>query len=367
MRGSRVLVIVGAVVVIGAIVIGAIFVLRGQQAPAEPAVPAEGEGTVVPEVPQVKIVVAAQNLARGVRITEEMTQGEAPAVVLKEWPESEVPLGAITRLEDVIGRTTRVDVVRDLPILASMLVEDQQGSAASLKIPEGMVAYPVPVDRYSSVAWALQPGDYVDMIVSLLLTDLDEEFQSETPLQASCVSPPEGEECKGGTMGRLEVLPNGFLVNLVPTAPQRPRLVTQLTIQNAAVLRVGDWPAPEEESEMPVEAPAAGEEDAPVEEAPEPSAPALAPLTLAVTRQDAMVLEYAQLTGARITFVLRRAGDGDRSTTSSVTLQYMMDRYNIEIPAKLPYGVEPRVISLDIINRAAATTYQQTTDEEAAQ
>ena len=115
MRGSRLLVIVGAVLVIGAIIIGAIFVMRGQQTPVEPAVSVEG--TVVPEVPQVQIVVAAQDLARGIRITEAMTRGEAPAVTLKDWPEEEVPPGAITRLEDVIGRTTRVDAVRDLPIL----------------------------------------------------------------------------------------------------------------------------------------------------------------------------------------------------------------------------------------------------------
>jgi pilus assembly protein CpaB len=332
--------------------------MRGQQAPEPP--PVDGEGTVEPEVPQVQIVVAAQDLARGVRITEEMTRGEAPAVILKDWPEEEVPPGTITRLEDVIGQTTRVDVVRDLPILASMLVEDQPGSAASLQIPEGMVAYAVPVARYSSVAWALQPGDYVDMIISLLVTDLDEEFQSTTPLQASCVSPPEGEECKGGTMGRLEVLPNGWLVNLVPTDPARPRLVTQLTIQNAAVLRVGDWPTFEEETPATTEeAPPPGEADAAAAEQAEPTVPTVAPLTLAVTRQDAMILEYAQLTGARITFVLRRMGDEDLPRTNSVTLQYMMDRYNIEIPAKLPYGVEPRVISLDTINRAAATVYQE--------
>ncbi|MCP4540992.1 MAG: Flp pilus assembly protein CpaB [Chloroflexi bacterium] len=370
MRSSRMLMIVGAVVVIGAIIVGVIFWVTGQQTSTEPPVPVDGEGTVVPDVPQVQIVVAAQDLARGVRITEAMTRGEAPAVILKDWPEEEVPPGAITRLEDVIGRTTRVDAVRDLPILATMLVEDQSGSAASLKIPEGMVAYAVPVARYSSVAWALQPGDYVDMIVSLLVMDLDEEFQSTIPLQAGCVSPPEGEECKGGTMGRLEVLPNGWLVNLVPTDSQRPRLVTQLTIQNAAVLRVGDWPMFEEESFTVTEdSPSTDEEDADavVAEEAAPSVPSLAPLTLAVTRQDAMVLEYAQLTGARITFVLRRAGDEALPTTNSVTLQYMMDRYNIEMPAKLPYGVEPRVNSLDTINRSTATTYQQSPEDEAAQ
>ena len=156
MRGSRVLIIVGAVVVIGAIVVGAIFILGGGDGEGEPPVP-EGEvGTVVPEVPQVQIVVAAQNLARGVQITEEMTQGEAPAVTLKDWPETGVPDGAITRIEDVIGLTTHVDVVRGLPILANMLVEESS-AAASLQIPEDLVAYALPVERYSSVAWALQP------------------------------------------------------------------------------------------------------------------------------------------------------------------------------------------------------------------
>jgi hypothetical protein len=206
-------------------------------------------------------------------------------VTLKDWPEEEVPIGAITRIEDVIGRTTRVDAVRDVPILASMLVTEPPGSAASLQIPEGLVAYALPVERYSSVAWALQPGDYVDMIISLLLLDLDEEFQSTTPLQANCVSPPAGEECTSGTMGRLEVLPNGWLVNVVPTDPQRPRLVTQLTIQNAVVLRVGDWPVAEEEAAVAAEEPVSEEgEAAPVEEA-KPSTPAIAPLTLAVTAQ----------------------------------------------------------------------------------
>lgn len=360
MRGSRVLVIVGAVLIIGAIVVGAIFVLGGGGDEDVPPV-TEG-GTVVPEVIQVKIVVAAQDLARGVRITAEMAQGEAPAVTLKDWPEEGVPDGAITSIQDVIGLTTRVDVVRDLPILASMLVEESS-AAASMQIPEDLVAYALPVERYSSVAWALQPGDYVDLIISLLLIDLDEEFQSTTPLRSNCVSPPEGEECQGGVLGRLEVLPNGWLVNLTPNDPQRPRLVTQLTIQSAIVLRVGDWPILGEEglaTAAPVE-PAAEEAEAEAIAVEEevPSTPLIAPLTLAVTRQDAMVLEYAQLTGARITFVLRRAGNDGRAATDSVTLQYLLDRYNIEMPTKLPYGVEPRVISLDTVNRAAATTYQE--------
>jgi hypothetical protein len=189
------------------------------------------------------------------------------------------------------------------------------------------------------------------MIISLLLVELDEEFQTALPNeieQLSC-----DPECQGwrGTMGRLEVLPNGWLVNVVP-AEQRPKLVTQLTIQSAMVLQVGDWPVLVEEPAEEAEEPVAGEGDeAAVVEEPEPSTPSVAPLTLAVTRQDAMVLEYAQLTGAHITFVLRRVGENEESaTTASVTLQYLMDRYNIESPPKLPYGVEPEITSLGVFD-----------------
>lgn len=366
MRGSRLLLILGAILIIGAIAVGAIFLLggRGREGPEEAA----GTPTPVPEVPKVDVVVAAQDVPRGVQITEEMTVGEAPAVTIESRTEDEVPAGAITRIEDVIGRTSRVDIVRDSLILASMLVEEPPGSSAALQIPEEgeLVAYALPVARYSSVAWALQPGDHVDMIISLLVLDLDEEFQSVQPSQAQCLSPSEDTACVGmsGPMGRLEVMPNGWLVNLTPSESQRPRLVTQMTIQDALVLRVGDWPIAGEEPGSPVSeptptpVPAEGGEGEGAAEPEVPPTPLVAPLTLAVSRQDALVLDYAQLMGAHITFVLRRTGDAARVTTESVTLQYLLDRFGIEVPPKLPYGTDPRVIGLDTISGAEASAYQ---------
>jgi len=353
MRGSRMLLIVGAVLVIGAIVVGVVVMLGG----GDDSEPVAEDGTVVPEIPTVQIVVAAQNLDRGVHLTEEMFGGEAPAVILQDVPEEDVPVGALTSLDAVYGRTTRVDIMRDQPILMDMLVTEGSGGGAALQVPEGMVAYALPVERYSGVAWALQSGDYVDMIISLLFVDLDEEQQVTLPLRANCVSPPEGEECTSSLMGRLEVLPNGWLVNLSSNGSQRAQLVTQLTVQNVRVLRVGDWvaseaivTAPEDAAQEDAEAPA--EEQVPLE------TPVQAALTLAVSRQDAMVLEYAQLTGARITFLLRRTGDENRVSTEAITLDYLMTRFNIELPPKLPYGVEPQILSLEIID-------QQILDEEA--
>jgi pilus assembly protein CpaB len=202
------------------------------------------------------------------------------------------------------------------------------GSDAALQIPEGRVAYALPVARYSSVAWAIQPGDHVDVLVSLRMVDLDEEFQTILPNQFSCAT--ESEACQGGVLGRLEALPNGWVANVIPSEGQRPGLVTQLTVQDSLVLRVGDWRDP-----SPAPPPEEGEEVTPT------PVPQVLPLTLAVTPQQALVLKYAQEAGASMDLVLRSPRDADRELeTESVTLEYLLEQYGIEQPAKLPYGTQ---------------------------
>jgi len=353
MRGGRIFIIVGIVLFVGALAVGFIFLRRSQQTPEPPVTEVEG-GTPQPEVPKglTEIVVAVQNIPRGMRITEDIN-----AVILRDWPEDAVPEGAITDLEAVYSRVARVDIVREMPILEDMLTEGTGdlgaiGSGPALRIPPGKVAYALPVARYSSVAWALQPGDHVDVMLSLLLVDLDEEFQSIVPNQMRCISPSEEEGCQSGPEGRLEVLSNGWLVSMSASESQRPRLVTQLTIQDAVVLHVGDWPAEVEEQPPVVE-----EEQMEGEEQPEPPPPPRAevePLTLVVTRQDAMVLDHALAAGARINLLLRPAGDTGLVTTDSVTLQYIMDRFRIELPPKLPYGVTPPLMRLERTARSEA-------------
>ncbi|MBU0705133.1 MAG: Flp pilus assembly protein CpaB, partial [Chloroflexi bacterium] len=247
MRSGRMLIIVGFLVLVGAAVIGGIMWVNNQRQP-EPNVVIPGEGTpdvYIPPEEKIEIVVAAQNvIPRGTRVTDD-------AVKLAEWPRESAPDGALTSIEDAVGRITREDIVLDTPLTDDVLTDrlpdlDSMGSDAALQVPKGMVAYALPVARYSSVAWALQPGDHVDVLISILIVELDEEFQAILPNQSFCVEPPEGEGCSSGTMGRLEVLANGWVVNMSPGEAQRPRLVTQLAVQDATVLRVGDWPGIEE-------------------------------------------------------------------------------------------------------------------------
>lgn len=342
MNLGRILFITGIIIILIALVVLGHRLLRpGPRPPLRVS-----EVLPEPQPRMIEIVVAAQNIPRGMRITED-------AVTLQFWPVDALPEGYITDLKSLYGKITRVEVVRSLPIVERM-VTDQPGevggvgSDAALQIPAGRVAYALPVAHYSSLAWALQPGDRVDVLISLLIVDLDEEFQTILPNQVKCLSPPEGEGCVSGAWGRIEVLPNGWIVNVVPSEGQRPRLVTQLTVQNAIVLHVGDWPARGAVA-TPEPVLVAGVEASSPTPTPVPPHERVAVLTLAVTPQDAIVLEYAWVAGARINLVLRRAGETQTVTTEACTLQYVMERFQMGLPPKLPYGIVPPITALQRI------------------
>jgi hypothetical protein len=146
------------------------------------------------------------------------------------------------------------------------------------------------------------------------------------------------------------------LAGCQPVGEQIPGLVSQYTVQNALVLGLGMWreeapgvevTAPGEEGEEPViEEIVEGEEEA-VEEAPPEEAPAAPPLsqitvvTLAVDPQYALVLKWSVETNSSMDLVLRSASDIEEfAQPESVTLEYMINRYAISPPPRLPYSPE---------------------------
>lgn len=344
MRG-RTLILVGLIVLLVAVAAGALL-LRGR--PSEPAPVTEGTPGPTP-LPQdmEEILVAAQGtIPRGTLITE-----ESGAVTTAIWPRESVPEGTLTEVEEIYGRYTRVDIVRDMPITENMLTErtgdlGARGSDAALQIPSGKVAYALAVAGNAGVAWAIQPGDHVDVLLSLLVVELDEEFQTILPNQAQCISPAEDPACEAlsGVVGRLEGLPNNWVVNRAPSGVQRPQLVTQLTVQDALVLRIGAWPGAETWlGEEPVVEEEGAESTEEGETVVASARPLVRWLTLVVTPQDALVLKYAEEIGASMDLVLRAIGDTAPVSTETVTLQYLFSRFNIEQPPKLPYGVTPPI------------------------
>jgi pilus assembly protein CpaB len=309
----------------------------------------------------VNVVVAAQNIPRGAIIPADQVR-QVP------WPQSSFLPSMLTDVAQVEGKIARYDIYREQPIHETMVVDNMRelgtiGSDAALQIQPGMVAMAVPFTRLSGVAFAVADGDQVDILASFLFVDLDEQWQTMTPNSVWGVTfapPPLGGDlvpqvAPGAPFSEGRPAEDVFtelFANLqgaspvpfflAPSEPQRPRLVSQRIIQNAYVLHVGTFQPP-----LPTAAPT----DTPVPNEPTPTPPPqLAAalerpdiITLVVTPQDAVVLNYLVAAQVDLTFLLRSAGDTSQVDTESVTLQSLIDRFQIAIPALLEQGLEPPV------------------------
>jgi hypothetical protein len=127
-------------------------------------------------------------------------------------------------------------------------------------------------------------------------------------------------------------------------------------VQNATVLDVGIWEEPIEFVPTPVPEETT-EEPTPVPQGPTVAQAArqLISVTLIVSPQDALVLKWALETNASINLAMRSAIDQDiYSQPEAVTLQYMIDRFQIAVPPRLPYAAENR-FSVTILQEGQQT------------
>ena len=102
------------------------------------------------------IYVALQNINLGDPIDDGL-------VSLEEWPKSKVPVGAITRWEDLEDRRPRTIIFAGEPLMDGKLLPKGQRSDPISGIPAGMRLKTVSVDARKSAAGLLSPGDRVDV------------------------------------------------------------------------------------------------------------------------------------------------------------------------------------------------------------
>jgi Flp pilus assembly protein CpaB len=351
------IVLVLLVLIVGAV----IFLLPTLNAP--PPTTQSGDATNEPApvvnnlptpTPQqfVDLVIAVQELPRGIPIPPN-------AVELRRWPLEAAPFNGITNLEDVVGKIARTDIFREQPILTNMVVDDltnlaRVGSDAAAILPSGLVAIAVPMDRLTSVAYGIQDGDRVDIVLSMLFVDVDEEFGTLLPNQVTLISTdPETGEIILTTPIEGRIDPLGFANAVVgPSERQRPRLVTQRTIQDALVVHVGEFPPDGRFIGVPptptpgADESAEGSGDGGATPVPTPTLTRPNIVTLGVTPQDAVVITYAIEARLPLTFLLRSASDTSRVPTDPVTLDYIMTEFNIQLPGRRPYSIEPAIRSI---------------------
>lgn len=363
-RSGRILILLAILLIVIIAVAG--YFLRSQLFPTVGTV-SQDLPTPTPRTDLVKIVVLAQPVPRGSALTEDV-------LATINYPRAELVEGLFyLNVEDVVGKHVKFDLAQGVPLTPNLLSENPVGSYAAIQIPRGQVAIAIPVNRLTSVAYGLQPGDHINIIGSMLLVDIDPNFQSRLPNFTAQVTVPGPATAEGGpttasltinsggavsTQGRAELDPTlNQAVYVLPSEEQRPRLVSQTLVQDAMVLWSGEFPANGKiDTSVPTPTPP------PAEDGTQPAAPVEAPrpdvITVVVSPQDAVTLNYLLLAGANLNMVMRSAGDIDRINTEAVTLQFILDQYNIPYPAKLPYGLDPRLdlLPATISNTASSQT-----------
>ncbi len=106
------------------------------------------------------VVVAARDLAVGSVLS--------PAdLKVVEWPSTNVPSGASSDRNAVVGRGVIIPITTDEPLLDAKLASKEAGGGLSIAIPEGMRAVSVKVDEVIGVAGFVLPGTRVDVLVTL--------------------------------------------------------------------------------------------------------------------------------------------------------------------------------------------------------
>ena len=323
-------------------------------------------GVVAPPTqsfPQVSIVVAGQNIPRGKLINE----GDINTINI---PENQLVAGEFTDINLVIGQYAKYPLDQGMiitqPVLASSAGSlSDAGSTWSALISPGMTAVTIPISRLSAVGYGIRDGDHINLIGSMLLVDVDANYQSITPnLTAGLLASNSdtffdgtglqkildtynlaAQSVSGLTMspqGRVELDPNfQEPLYIIPSERQRPRLVTQMILQNVLVLHVGTFLLPGEievdlnKDQMPL--PEGDGTTAPIIQRPDI-------ITLVVTPQEAVTLTYLINSGVQMTMTLRGPSeDVSRVETEAATLQYLLSQYRIPVPAKLPYALDPRL------------------------
>jgi pilus assembly protein CpaB len=299
MRRGRILILLGLILAIGAAAI--VFMLLQTTAQTAPEA----------EIPREDVVVAKQPIAEDELVAERLEMREVPSEM--------VQADALRTLNGTENMLAKGPIPQGSIVYREMLQtpeEQIKESSLSQLIDAGYVAIAFPIDELSSVSYGLQPGDYVDILVTLPFIDIDQEQQIKQPM-----CPPTCPSTGGEGVASAQ------------STDQRQRLATQLTVQKIRVLGVGRWayeqPAPSEQQTQ------SSDENA----TPVPVQPPKY-VTLMLQPQDALVVKIAKEYGSRIDLAVRAVDDQQDFATQSVTLDYILARFGIDLPTKQPYTIE---------------------------
>jgi Flp pilus assembly protein CpaB len=302
MRRGRILILLGLILAL-ATAAAVFFLLQTGTAPTE-----------VEQVQREDVVVAIQPIAE-----DEMVDGR---LAVEQRPVESIPANALRTLDGTRGMLAAGPIPQGTVIQPDLLMTQQEFVAESQLgqlVEPGFVAIAMPIDELSSVSYGIRPDMHIDVLMTFVFVDVDSDLQRLAP-----VCPP---LCPGAE-GQIEAT----------TGAQLPRRTAQVTLQDVRVIGVGRW----EEPQTPAEAAAAQQQQQQQQQQGNVAVEPLLPeyITVMVTRQDALVLKLAREIGARIDLAVRAEDDTELVQTQQVTLDYLMARFGVSVPAKQSYALE---------------------------
>lgn len=337
------------------------------ETPSEPGLPPP---TATPATRYVDVVVASRSLPIGTVLRPELLHFETR-------PDSNIALQGgyvFTDIDEVVGRIVKTEVVEGQAILTPMLALSPTdltafGSDLALYVDQGQVAIAFPINRYTGAAYAMRPGDNVDVLMSLPIVALDPEYNTKLPNVTQRVDDlalAEGRDFlfPEALEGRLELIDQIDLVGEVsgPLSAQEgskstqvQRRATQLTIQQATVLWVGTWRDPRDLAREAAAALAAAELASANSDIPVPTPTPLPErldatpdvVILSMPAQDALALKWSLERGVDISLALRSPGDTTVFSTVTISLPQLVEQGALRIPERNEYDIEPSMRDLE--------------------
>ncbi len=294
-RSNRLILLIGLFFAVIAFV--GVFTLLNQKSSTGPP----------PAPTTTQIVVAAQDIPQGTVITQTMI-GMLTVDIAKK------PVDAYELPGSVIGQIARVDVATGAIISSATFSASAAAAQVTTLLDPGLRAISVQVDQISGVGTLIQPGDSVDVVLTM------EESDNKNPIVI------EQAPTKEGT-------PPVTVRNFKTIDDLLNNTTVKVVVDNAKVIGILTPPS--------ATAPAAGGAQA----SPAPNTPALNGqaeiVILALSPQNAEIVRFAQMDG-NLSLLLRSPKDATASPvpTTGITLRQLVDKYGV-LPPKIILTTQP--------------------------
>jgi len=277
-RANRLILVIG--VALAAVSFVAVLALGGSGAQAPQATAA----------PDVQVVIAAADLALGSQVTaDKLSTTTLPA---------DQATGTFGNTEQVVGKVIRKSVAQGAALTTTDFENTVSVPELVSSLKPGLRAIAVPLSNIESVGALVQPGDSVDVLISL------EELDALNPV----VVP------NPATSPGVDAVPYLSIDEYVNNTS------VKVVVQNVQVLATIAPTPPSTQNDVSAQ--------------PTPQADTV--VLLAVTPQQAEVVRFAELDG-NISLILRAPADASAPVvdTTGITLKELVDQYGVLPPAPI--------------------------------